>query len=117
MENQYYVDFKEVGSRIRNARKKKGLTQERAAEYAFITGQYWGTIERGVDRASVNTYLQIALILELTLDDLFYDDAINLRLRKAFSIEKTVENCTVSEKAVISETMLALKESLERNRL
>ena len=116
MENHHCVDLKKVGDRIRNARKKKGFSQERAAEYAFISGQYWSAVERGDDRASVTTYMQIAFVLDLTLDDIFYDEAVNLRLRKAFSIEKMVEGCTVSEKAVISEAMLALKEILERNR-
>ena len=117
MENHHYIDFKEVGTRIRNARKKQGLTQERAAEHAFITGQFWSALELGRERASVNTYRQVALVLGLTLDDIFYDEATNIRLRKAFSSEKLVEGFTANEKAIISETILALKNILERNRL
>ena len=116
MEKFHDIDFKIVGTRIRNARKTKGLTQEKAAEKAFISGQFWSLVELGHERASVNTYRRIAAVLSLTLDDLFYDEATSLRLHKAFSKEGILADCTVSEKAVISETMLALKSILERNR-
>jgi len=116
MENYHEIDFKKVGARIRNARKKLNLTQERAAERTFITGQFWSLLESGRERASVNTYRQIAAVLGLTLDDIFYDDATSIRLLKAFSKEGLLADCTVSEKAIITETMLALKEILERNR-
>ena len=116
MENYHDIDLKEVGARIRNARKKQGLTQEKAAERTFITGQFWSLVESGRERASVTTYRQIAAVLGLTLDDLFYDDATGIRLLKAFSKEGMFADCTVSEKVIITETMLALKEILVRNR-
>ena len=116
MENHHDIDLKEVGTRIRNARKKQGFTQKKAAEHAFITGQFWSLVESGRERASVNTYRQIAAVLGLTLDDLFYDDATGIRLLKAFSKEGVLADCTVSEKAIITETMFAIKEILVRNR-
>ena len=117
MENFHDIDFKTVGARIRNARKTQGLTQEKAAEMAFITGQFWSLVESGRTRASVNTYRQITAVLGLTLDDIFYDDMVNIRLHKSFSKEELLTGCTVIEKAIISETMLALKGILERNRV
>ncbi len=59
-----------VGARIRSARRELGLTQEKAAELHLFTGQFWSLLESGRERASINTYLQIAAILGLTLDDL-----------------------------------------------
>jgi len=105
-----------VGERIRNERKSRGLTQARAGEMALISGQFWGIVESGHVRASVCTYLRIAEMFGLTLDDLFYDNATIMRLHKAFSIEGIISECSVTEKAVISETILALKGILERNR-
>lgn len=116
MENYHEIDLKEVGERIRNARKKLGLSQERAAGMAYITGQFWSRVELGRERASVNTYRQIANVLELTLDDIFYDNATNNRMQKAFSRDGILADCTPKEKAVITETMFALKGILERNR-
>ena len=116
MKNYHDIDLEKVGARILNARKKLNLTQEKAAERAFISGQFWCLIELGRERASVSTYRQIAAVLGLTLDDLFYDDATGIRLLKAFSHEGMLADCTVSEKAIITETMLVLKEILVRNR-
>ena len=116
MENYQDIDFKEVGARIRNARRAQRLTQEKAAEHSYITGQFWSRIESGHERASVNTYRRIAAVLGLTLDDIFYDDATNIRLHKAFSKEALMSGCTVTEKAILSETILAMKSILKRNR-
>ena len=109
-------DVKSAGERIKRARLQLGLTQEQAAERTELTGQYWGGIERGRERGSVNTYLQIAKALGVTLDDLFYDDAEAMRVRKAFSHESLLAECTAWEHAIASELLIALKEILERNR-
>jgi len=71
MEKIHDINFKKVGARIRNERKVRGLTQAQAGEQAFISGQYWGLIELGRERASINTYLRIANMFGLTLDDFF----------------------------------------------
>ena len=116
MENYFAIDFKKVGVRIRTARKAHKLTQVEAAEICFITGQYWSAIESGRKRASVNTYRQIAAILGLTLDDIFYDDANTMRVRRGYTEGGVFADCTDDEKTIISEMLLALKEILERNR-
>lgn len=109
-------DLKEVGERIRNARKAQGLTQETVAERSGITSQFMSRIETGHMGASADTYCRIASALELTADDLLYDNATNIRLQKAFSKEEILKDCTSYEKAIISEMMLALKDILKRNR-
>ena len=116
MENYHIIDLKEVGNRIRNARKERNLTQKNAADKAYISNQYWSRLELGHDRASISTYRQIAAVLGLTLDDIFYDDATRFLSHKAFSKEDILTDCSVSEKAIISEMIHALKAILERNR-
>lgn len=36
-----------LGKRLRELRERAGLTQDKAAERAGITGKYWGEVERG----------------------------------------------------------------------
>lgn len=110
------VDFKIIGERIFAARKALDLTQEQAAERANITAQFWSRIESGNERGSVNTYLEIASVLGLTLDDMFYDNATRLRLLKALSKDELVAGCSASERAIISESLLALRDILVNNR-
>lgn len=116
MNKNQKTDLKEIGTRIRNARKSQGLTQEILAERSCITSQFMSRIETGHMGASADTYRRIASALELTADDLFYDNATNIRLQKAFSKERIFDDCTSYEKAVINEMMLALREILMRNR-
>lgn len=116
MANFHEIDFKVVGERVRTARKERGFTQEKAAELAFITGQFWSLVESGRERASINTYRQIAAVLGLTLDDLFYDDAMARQAHKAFSRDGLLVDCTDYEKSVLSEAFLALKQILARHR-
>ena len=105
-----------VGKRIRMERRKLNLTQEQAAERTDITGQYWSLIERGRYSGSVNTYLQIASALGVTLDDLFYNEAIVMRMRKAFSYDSLFDDCSEYEHDVIIQTLCALKGILLRTR-
>ena len=115
MENNHDMEHKIVGARIREARIKKKLTQEKAAELAFLTSQFWSQVERGREGAKVTTYLRIAAVLDLTLDDLFYDNATNIRLNKAYARDALLADCTDKERAAISQAMLALKRILREN--
>ena len=46
------LNFKAIGKRIKNARKNKGLTQEKLAEIVDITTEYQSHIETGAARPS-----------------------------------------------------------------
>ena len=116
MEKNHEIDLKIVGGRIRAARQRLGLTQEKAAERTDITGQYWSLLETGRERGSVSTYLQIADALDLTLDDLFYDSIDVLRMEKSLLRGGLFYDCTAEERKIISETVHALKAALKRAR-
>lgn len=116
MEKNFELDLKIAGGRIRKRRQELGLTQEKAAERTSITGQYWSLLETGRERGSISTYLQIAVALDLTLDDIFYERNQILLTQKTLSQEEIFSDCTDAEKAVISETLLALKSALKQIR-
>jgi len=117
MHKPFILDLSLVGRHIKTARLDLGLTQQQAADRTEISPQYWGSIERGKEQGSVVTYLQIAAALDLSLDDLFYDDAEAMRVSKRLSHDGILSNdYSVSEKAIISDVILALKSSLGRNR-
>ena len=60
-----------LGMRIRELRKKKGLTQDNIAEKAGITGKYMGMLERGEVNVSVRVLESLANELGVTIPDLF----------------------------------------------
>ena len=116
MEKNYELDLKQVGRRIRNARSEFYLTQEKAAECAGITSQFWSLVETGKLRASVNTYLQIAAVLGVTLNDIFYNATAASHIHDEASKDKPFSDCTATEKAMIGEMLIAFKNILQRYR-
>jgi len=63
--------LKELGERIRELRKKKGLSQLRLAYRAEISKTYLSDLERGKRNPSIGLLLRIAEALGVSLTDLF----------------------------------------------
>ncbi len=57
------MDYKDLGARVRIARRKRSWTQEQLAEKVGISGSFLGHIERGTRVASLETF--VALCNEL----------------------------------------------------
>jgi transcriptional regulator with XRE-family HTH domain len=62
--------YKELGSRIKDARKKIQLTQEHLAEKVFLTRTTVTNIEKGRQQLLVHTLVDIAKALHVSIDDL-----------------------------------------------
>ena len=67
------VDYAALGQRVRDARHKKGLTQQKLAEQTGVTTAFIGHIERGQRRASLETLLSIGMVLKVTPNELLED--------------------------------------------
>lgn len=59
---------------LRNARKRKGLTQRDIAWLLNITVRQYGAIESGASNGSVKVWQEIKRVLGGTIDDLLQDD-------------------------------------------
>lgn len=57
------IDYKLIGERIKNARKKNNMTQELLAEKADVTVGYISQIERGICKVNLDTLAVIANII------------------------------------------------------
>ena len=116
MQKKFVFDLSVVGKRIKKARKNLKLTQEVIAERTNISGQYWSMMETGRYGGSVNTYLQIATALGLTLNDLFYDEAELIHSVEGFNLDGLFSDCDDFEKAVLLDFLLAMKPILKKQR-
>lgn len=67
------LDYTAMGKRIRNSREAKGKTQEQIAEKIQISPTFLSSIENGVKKGSFNTYMKLAIALDVTLDYLSQD--------------------------------------------
>lgn len=62
-----------IGTRIREAREAKNLTQEQLAEIVDVSPTHMSVIERGVKGPRLRTFIKIANALETTSDSLLFD--------------------------------------------
>ncbi|MCU4716030.1 helix-turn-helix domain-containing protein [Bacillus cereus] len=67
------MDYKKLGSRIREERLKLNLTQEILAEDINISVSYMGQIERGERNLSLDTLVKLSYRLSVTVDYLLLD--------------------------------------------
>lgn len=67
------IDYTALGGRIRLARKRKGLSQEKLGEICAISTAHVGHIERGTRIPSLETLYKISKELNVSLDYLFFD--------------------------------------------
>ncbi len=67
------IDFEKAGKKIKEKRTQKGISQSKLAEDIGISAQALSNIENGKneDGGAVRHFINIAVALELSLDDLF----------------------------------------------
>ena len=66
------VNYQEIGKRIRAIRQERGMTQEETSERCDITLSFYGNIERGDKKMSVETLMKIAKGLSVSTDFLLF---------------------------------------------
>ena len=68
------MDKVALGSKLREARKNKGYTQEVLAEKADIGVMYLGEIERGIKMPSMNIFIKLIEALDISADYVLRDE-------------------------------------------
>ena len=63
----------EVGIRIREARKQKEFTQQMLADAIGVSEMYISQIERGLKMPSLNLFIQIITVLDISADYILRD--------------------------------------------
>ncbi|WP_049962918.1 helix-turn-helix transcriptional regulator [Ruminococcus sp. HUN007] len=73
-------DFKTIGCKLYNIRKKAGLTQSEVAEAANLSDRTYADIERGTVNMRIETILKICSALKITPDAVLTEDIPKERL-------------------------------------
>ena len=69
------LDYQGMGARIRTARERKGLSQEKLSEECSLSPSHIGHVERGSRVPSLETMFAISCALDVGLDELVFGSA------------------------------------------
>jgi len=109
------LDYKAIGKRIKIARIKADLTQEKLSEMAEISPTHMSNIETGTTRVSLTTIVCLANALNVSADDLLCDSVIKARVQFENDIAEILSDCDEYEIRIIRDMAQALKETLRRD--
>lgn len=109
------LDYKAIGKRIKIARIKADLTQEKLSEMVGVSPTHMSNVETGTTRVSLTTIVGIANALGITSDDLLCDSMIKAKVQFEKDIALVLEDCDEYEIRVIRDLAAATKETLRRD--
>ena len=109
------LDYKAIGKRIKIARIKADLTQERLAEMIELSPTHMSNIETGTTRVSLTTIVSLANALSATVDDLLCDNVIKAKAQFEKDIASILADCDEYEIRIIKDMAQSLKETLRRD--
>lgn len=109
------LDYKAIGKRIKIARIKADLTQEKLSEMVGVSPTHMSNVETGTTRVSLTTIVGIANALGITSDDLLCDSVIKVKVQFEKDIALVLEDCDEYEIRVIRDLAAATKETLRRD--
>ena len=105
----YYI---ELGQRIRDVRKSKGLSQEQLAELINISTTHMSHIETGNTKLSLPVLVDIAAALNGSIDSLIHGDQSISPSTILSSISDILSNCSSNQSLIILDTISALQQSM-----
>ena len=109
------LDYKAIGKRIKIARIKADLTQERLAEMVEISPTHMSNIETGTTRVSLTAIVSLANALSVTVDDLLCDSVVKSQVEFEKDIAGILADCDEYEIRMVKDMAQALKETLRRD--
>lgn len=95
------MDKHTMGDRIKDTRKKRGLTQENLAEKLDISVEYVSQIERGMKMPSMQIFIKLIEILDVSADYLLRDTVSTRNLYGDKQIGSRLERLTPKQRVAL----------------
>ncbi len=106
------IDYKIIGSRIKQLRKAKNMTQADLAEKSGVEPSNISHIERAATKLSLPTLIRISNALGCTLDELVYSNLSKSSHVSSKIIDELLSDCTDEEIMAIAEMIRTTKQIL-----
>lgn len=101
-------ELKLFGKRIKELRKKSGLTQEQLAEKINLFPKQIGNIETGTCFTTINNLKKFAEIFNTRISDLFDFEYLDNREQLENTITQLIKECSEEELKLIYKIIMAV---------
>ena len=108
------MDKASLGKKIREARIKKGYTQQTLSEKADIGEMYLSEIERGVKMPSMNLFIKLITALDISADYVLRDEIPTGKEFVYDEITQKLEGLTPKQRKAAADILDAYIRNLER---
>ena len=105
------LNYKIIGTRIKEIRLKKCLTQEKLAEMCNLSVSYISWIESAKKKASLESLVKLGNILGVTVDTFLNGHQINDTKEYKSDLIRIIEDCSSYDKRLIFELATVIKKS------
>ena len=105
------IDYSAIGHRIREERKKQGLSQEQLSEKADLSPVHLSHIETANTKLSLPALIGIANALNVSPDSILCDSITASDKAYKHKILSELEDCTGKELKLLSDSVKAIKTS------
>lgn len=109
------INYKAIGKRIKIARIKADITQERLAENINLSPTHLSNIETGTTKVSLTSIVKLANALSVTVDDLICESVLKSRVQFEKDIETLLEDCDEYEIRILRDMLEAIKTTLRKD--
>ncbi|MGN1110555.1 MAG: helix-turn-helix transcriptional regulator [Oscillospiraceae bacterium] len=107
-------DFRTIGNKLLDIRRRAGLTQSEVAEVAGLSDRTYADIERGTVNMRIETILKICEALHITPDVVLTEENPSLSVKQAELLEE-LDKCTVHQKETALELLAVYLRSIRRS--
>ena len=110
------LNYVQVGRRVEEIRKRRGITQIALAEMVSKSATYISYVEGGIRCMSMATFVAIANALQVSADELLIDSIENTVKVSNHEFADLLSDCSEYEKRVLFEIAKATKNALRESR-
>lgn len=111
------IDYKDIGARIRQTRRRCRMTQEQLAEIVGVGVTHISHIETGASVPSLPVFLAIVNALGCSADELLCIELQHTQPMFHAWVSDLLDDCSDIERKLIADTVVNLKTSMRRLRI
>lgn len=95
------VDYKLIGERIKEARKKAGWSQEKLGEIIDVATVYISRVERGSAQINLKRLSQISIALDIPIEELIVGTTTKSKNYLSKEFQELLVQCTTDKQKLI----------------